>query len=68
MRRVFMKFDKDGNGAIDAKDLKQVFEEFGKIFSEEEIINMIAMVDADQSGSLEYEEFIEIVMGKQDSL
>ena len=68
MRRVFMKFDKDGNGAIDAKELKQVFEELGKIFSEEEITNMIAMVDADQSGSLEYEEFIEIVMGKQHDL
>ncbi len=37
MRRVFAMFDKDGNGEIDKAELKQVFEELGKFFSDSEI-------------------------------
>ena len=54
-------FDKDGNGSIDRDELKTVFGELGKFFAEEEIQRMIDAADADQSGSLEYEEFIALI-------
>ena len=65
MRRVFTKFDKDGNGSIDKDELKMVFKELGKLMPEEEIARMMKMADQDDSGTMEYEEFIEIVMGKR---
>ena len=37
MRRVFSLFDKDGNGEIDRKELRQVFNEMGREFSDEEV-------------------------------
>ena len=45
MRRVFTKFDKDGNGSIDKDELKLVFEELGKLMPEEEITRMMSMAD-----------------------
>ena len=65
MRRVFGMFDKDGNGSIDRDELRQVFEELGKVFPENEMQRMMAIADKDDSGSLEYEEFINIVLGRK---
>ncbi|ELU00552.1 hypothetical protein CAPTEDRAFT_227092 [Capitella teleta] len=61
MRYVFRSFDVDGNGVIDKKELKAVFAEMGKHFSEDEINRMMELVDTDGSGTLDYEEFIEKV-------
>lgn len=58
-------FDKDGNGSIDRDELKQVFEELGQFFPQEELQKMIDMADKDDSGSLEYEEFIKVVSGRR---
>ncbi len=63
MHKVFTMFDKDGNGRIDKQELLEVFAEMGKVFSETDVQRMIDIADTDQSGALEYEEFIEIVMG-----
>ena len=65
MRKVFAKFDVDGNGKIDKTELKQVFESMGKFFPESDIAQMIDSADIDQSGALEYEEFIEVVLGEK---
>ena len=63
MRSLFRDFDKDGSGLIDRSELDAVFAEIGKHFSEEELERMIQLADQDQSGSLNYEEFIGYVFG-----
>lgn len=65
MRKVFAAFDRDGNGKIDKLELREVFADMGKFFPESDIQQMIDSADADQSGALEYEEFIEVVLGKK---
>ena len=65
MRQVFREFDKDGSGQIDRQELKQVFAEMGKSFTDEEMQRMISLGDTDASGTLDCEEFIEQVFGKQ---
>ena len=65
MRRVFRSFDKNGDGRIDKSELDAVFKELHVTVSPEEIQKMIAMADKDQQGSLDYNEFMELVFGKQ---
>ena len=63
MRSLFRDFDKDGSGVIDRSELDAVFEELGKHFSDDELQRMIQLADQDQSGTLDYEEFIGYVFG-----
>jgi len=64
MRSCFRSFDKDGSGSIDAKELKGVFAEMGKTFTDAEMERMIQLADKDNTGTLEYEEFIAHCFGK----
>lgn len=64
LRQCFREFDKDGSGEIDRQELKQVFAEMGKSFSDEELERMIGLADKDASGTMNYEEFIKQVFGK----
>lgn len=63
MRSMFREFDKDGSGEIDRSELDAVFEEMGKHFSDDELQRMIGLVDKDQTGTMDYEEFIKHVFG-----
>ena len=65
MRRIFNTFDVDGNGSIDKGELKQIFAEMGKVFNDTEIEKMMSIADEDDSGTLEYEEFITAMFGSQ---
>jgi len=64
MRSVFQGFDKDGSGKIDKNELKAVFAEMGKSFTDQELHRMIELADKDGSGTLEYEEFIAYCFGQ----
>lgn len=47
MRRIFSKFDRDGNGQIDRQELGTVLKEMGKVFSDAEVIAIsINSIDA----------------------
>ena len=63
MRRIFNAFDVDGNGSIDKAEMKTIFAEMGKVFSDSEIEKMMEIADNDESGTLEYEEFIAAMFG-----
>jgi len=65
MRRVFRSFDKSGDGRIDKSELSAVFQELKMSVTPQEIDKMMALADKDKTGSLDYEEFIELVFGKQ---
>ena len=57
MRRAFAHFDKDGSGTIDKAELSKVFEELGDKLPPEQIERMMALLDQDDSGCINYEEF-----------
>jgi len=63
MRGCFREFDLNGDGTIDRAELDNVFKSMGKQFSKEELDRMISLVDKDQSGTLDYEEFVKKVFG-----
>ena len=51
---AFKKFDLDNSGYISAGEMRQILAKIGQNFSEKEISAMIATVDADSDGRLNF--------------
>ncbi|XP_060066520.1 calmodulin-A-like [Ylistrum balloti] len=58
LRQAFRVFDKTGCGYISASDLRAVLQCMGEDLTEDEIDEMIAEVDIDGDGRIDFEEFI----------
>ncbi|XP_050397724.1 calmodulin-A [Patella vulgata] len=58
LRQAFRVFDKSGCGYITPSDLRCVLQCMGEDLTEEEIDEMIAEVDIDGDGRIDFEEFI----------
>lgn len=65
LRLVFDVFDTDRSGSIDARELRKAMKALGFKISKESIEEMIADLDADKSGSIEFDEFLEFVIIRQ---
>eukprot|EP00951_Prasinocladus_malaysianus_P041066 scaffold479819_cov35-Prasinocladus_malaysianus.AAC.1 len=65
---AFRAFDRDGSGTIDSKELKQVLNALGQSPTDEEVFNMIRAVDEDESGEIEYEEFVLVVQTAKEKI
>ena len=63
-QEAFSLFDKDGNGHIEAKELAAVLTALGQSPSEDDIAKMIAEVDADANGTLEFPEFLKMMASR----
>lgn len=63
-KEAFALFDKDGDGGITSVELGQVMRKLGNTASDEEIKNMIAQVDIDGNGTIDFSEFL-VMMAKQ---
>ena len=64
-RDAFLAFDKDGSGTIDHWELKMVLEAMGQKPSEEEIFQMIAEVDNNASNSIDFSEFLQVMISQK---
>lgn len=65
LRRNFKYFDKDGNGTIDVDEFSECLEYLmGVILPEDHVIALFARYDDDASGTMEYPEFIQKLMGE----
>lgn len=64
LKEVFDNFDVDHSQSIDASELGLVFESMGQRPTEADMQGMIASVDADGSGEIEFNEFIQLMCGK----
>jgi len=62
LKQVFASFDKDSSGHIDAKELKSVLQELKMYESDSQVQNLIKEVDANSSGTIELNEFLDIVL------
>ncbi|KAH3711329.1 hypothetical protein DPMN_070836 [Dreissena polymorpha] len=58
---AFKAFDKNGNGYIEAKELKAILHNCGQIISDTEIDEMISVADFNADGKIDYKEFAKFI-------
>ncbi|XP_060063086.1 calmodulin-beta-like [Ylistrum balloti] len=63
-REAFNMFDINKTGSVTTKELGDVLRNMGQEPSETELRHMVDEVDEDGSGSIEFEEFVEMMMNK----
>jgi calcium-dependent protein kinase len=67
MAKVFKAFDKNGDGRLSMEEVKEGYvDHYGKIISDDEVEKMFKMVDADNSGFIDYTEFVVAAMNEQE--
>ncbi|KAI9503594.1 calmodulin-like 3 [Coemansia spiralis] len=58
---AFRVFDIDGNGKIDADELRRIMTSIGEKLTEEEVEEMIREADVDGDNAINYEEFAKMI-------
>jgi centrin-1 len=64
LKEAFNLFDTDGSGNIDAKELKAAMRALGFQVKKADVRKMIADIDKDDSGTIDFQEFIDMMTGK----
>ena len=62
IKEAFKIFDRDGNGFIDAKELKQVVTRLGQVLTSDEADEFMLEADLDGDGKLDYNEFVRMML------
>jgi len=57
--KAFQFFDRDGNGVISSEEFKNVMTELGDPLTDEECMLFMSIVDKNNDGQVQYEEFLE---------
>jgi len=63
LKKNFMEMDEDGSGDIDILELGRAMEKLGKPKNQLQLRKMIAEVDTSGTGTIEYEEFVLMMIG-----
>ena len=59
LSKVFKAFDKNGDGKLSMEEVKEGYlEHYGRIMSDQEVEQMFKAVDTDNSGFIDYTEFV----------
>mmetsp|Transcript_766 Transcript_766/g.1243 ORF Transcript_766/g.1243 Transcript_766/m.1243 type:complete len:559 (+) Transcript_766:125-1801(+) len=58
LREAFVKYDENGNGNLDAKEVQTFLRDFHEDIAEEQMQKLMGQFDTDQDGFLSYDEFI----------
>ena len=66
LREAFRLYDKEGNGYITTDVLKEIFKELDNTIDDEDLDEMIEEIDADGSGTVDFDEFMEVMTGGDD--
>merc|ERR1712032_1656053 len=65
LAKVFKAFDKNGDGKLSMQEVKEGYlEHYGKVMSDEEVETMFKAVDSDNSGFIDYSEFVVAAMNE----
>ncbi|XP_013379757.1 allograft inflammatory factor 1-like isoform X4 [Lingula anatina] len=64
-KNLFLEFDENGSGDIDALELKRMLQKLGVHRTNLEIRRMIAEVDSDSSGTITYHEFLAMMLSRR---
>lgn len=60
-RNIFDLLDLDKGGSISCKELRHLLGSLGMKVTKEEVLAMIASVDEDKSGEIDFDEFLKII-------
>jgi len=60
---AFRLYDKEGNGYINVSDLREILRALDDALTEDELDEMIAEIDTDGSGTVDFDEFMEMMTG-----
>lgn len=63
-REAFALFDKDNDGSITTKELGVVMKSLGQNPTDAELTDMINEIDVDGNGSVDFEEFLQMMVKK----
>jgi len=63
LKEAFRIYDREGQGFITTDVLKEILREIDTTLTEEDLDNIIEEVDDDASGTLDFDEFQEMMMG-----
>ncbi|CAH0721842.1 unnamed protein product, partial [Brenthis ino] len=64
LREAFRLYDREGNGYITTDVLKEIFKELDNTLSADELEAMITEIDADGSGTVDFDEFLAVMTGE----
>ncbi len=64
IKQAFDLFDTDGGGSIDPKELKAAMTSLGFQAKNQTIYQMISDLDADGSGQIDFQEFLELMTAR----
>lgn len=64
IKEAFDLFDTDGGGSIDPKELKDAMNSLGLEARNQTIYQMITDLDADNSGAIEFKEFLDLMTAR----
>jgi calmodulin len=67
-RIAFNLFDKNSDGAITVQELGSVMRTLGQTPTEAELLQIISQVDTDGDGTIDFEEFVELMKNKMKGL
>ncbi|XP_067009146.1 troponin C, isoallergen Bla g 6.0101 [Anabrus simplex] len=64
LKEAFRLYDKEGNGYITTSVLREILKELDDKLSKEDLDMMIAEIDTDGSGTVDFDEFMEVMTGE----
>ena len=67
LKQIFDRYDDDGSGEIDASELGMIFAALGQPMSDDEVEKLVKEIDEDESGMIEFPEFLKMVSSKESS-
>ncbi|ERL84227.1 hypothetical protein D910_01815 [Dendroctonus ponderosae] len=66
LKEAFRLYDKEGNGYITTSTLKEILKELDDKLTSDELDMIITEIDTDGSGTVDYDEFMEVMTGGDD--
>jgi Ca2+-binding EF-hand superfamily protein len=62
LKRQFSRVDTNGDGTIDVQELGALLSKTGRQVPEDEVQRILKKYDTDHSGSLNFDEFVEMIL------